>query len=234
MDGTAVVLCDGFFATINGKTAHGLVRGSERYRVLGVIDAPTAGRDAGEVLDGRPRGIPVFATLAEALARLPEKPDFAIVGVATSGGVFTPGLEQALLEAVESGLSIVNGLHHLAADQPALAEAARRRGVRIVDVRRPKKPGELHFWTGEIRNLATPRIAVLGTDCALGKRTTTRMLVEACRQAGIRADWIYTGQTGFLQGAPFGFILDATANDFVSGELEHAVLSCAQGALARR
>ncbi|MGH9368104.1 MAG: DUF1611 domain-containing protein, partial [Thermoanaerobaculia bacterium] len=147
MDGTAVVLCDGLFATINGKTAHGLVRGSERYRVIGVIDAPTAGRDAGEVLDGVRRGIPVFASLAEALSSLPEKPDYAIVGVATSGGVFTPGLEKALLEAIESGLSIVNGLHHLAADQPRLAEAARRRGVTITDIRRTKSPGELHFWT---------------------------------------------------------------------------------------
>jgi uncharacterized NAD-dependent epimerase/dehydratase family protein len=228
MDGTALVLCDGLFATINGKTAHGLVRGSDRYRVVGVIDSPTAGRDAGEVLDGAPRGIPVFASLSDALARLPQKPDYAIVGVATSGGVFTPGLEAALLEAIESGLSIVNGLHHLAADQPRLAEAARRRGVSITDIRRPKRPGELHFWTGEALELETPRIAVLGTDCALGKRTTTRMLVAACREAGIRAEWIYTGQTGWLQGAPFGFVLDATANDFVSGELEHAVVSCAR------
>jgi uncharacterized NAD-dependent epimerase/dehydratase family protein len=54
------------------------------------------------------------------------------------------------------------------------------------------------------------------------------MLVAACRDAGLRAEWIYTGQTGWLQGAPFGFVLDATANDFVSGELEHAVVSCAK------
>jgi uncharacterized NAD-dependent epimerase/dehydratase family protein len=228
MDGTALVLCDGYFATINGKTAHGLVRGTERYRILGVVDRPTAGRDAGEVVDGVARGIPVFASLPEALRGLPARPDFAIVGVATSGGVFTPGLEAALLEAIESGLSIVNGLHHLAADQPALAEAARRRGVTITDIRRPKKPGELHFWTGEALKLRTPRVAVLGTDCALGKRTTTRMLSEAARGAGLSSEWIYTGQTGWLQGAPFGFVLDATANDFVSGELEHAVVSCAR------
>src|SRR5262245_43219951 len=125
MDGTALVLCDGLYATNNGKTAHGLVRGSDRYEVVGVVDAPTAGRDAGEVLDGRPRGIPVFRSLAEALAGLP-KPDYAVVGVATSGGVFTPGLEAELLEAIENGLSIVNGLHHLAVDQPRLAEAAGR------------------------------------------------------------------------------------------------------------
>jgi uncharacterized NAD-dependent epimerase/dehydratase family protein len=228
MDGTAVVLCDGYFGTLNGKTAHGLVRGSNRFRILGVIDPPTAGRDAGEVLDGRPRGIPVFGSVAEALARVPEKPDFAIVGVATAGGVFTPGLEAALLEAIEHGLSIVNGLHHLAADQPRLAEAARRRGVAIIDVRRPRRPGELHFWTGEALAVRPPRIAVLGTDCALGKRTTTRMLAEAAQTAGMRSAWVFTGQTGWLQGAPFGFVLDATPNDFVSGELEHAVVSCAR------
>ena len=228
MEGTALVLCDGYFATINGKTAHGLVRGSQRYQILGVVDRPTAGRDAGEVVDGVARRIPVFASLAEALRGLPARPDFAIVGVATSGGVFTPGLEAALLEAIEGGLSIVNGLHHLAADQPALAEAARRRGVTITDIRRPKKPEELHFWTGEALKLRIPRVAVLGTDCALGKRTTTRMLSEAARGAGLSSAWIYTGQTGWLQGAPFGFVLDATANDFVSGELEHAVVSCAR------
>ena len=228
MDGTAVVLCDGYFGTINGKTAHGLVRGSERFRILAVIDGPTAGRDAGEVLDGRPRGIPVFATLADALHALPEKPGYAIVGVATSGGVFTPGLVRALAEAIDNGLSIVNGLHYLAADQPLLADAAKRRGVTITDIRRPRKPSELHFWTGESRSLEVPRVAVLGTDCALGKRTTTRLLTSALRAAGLRAEWIYTGQTGWLQGAPHGFILDATQNDFVSGELEHAVLACAR------
>ena len=37
---------------------------------------------------------------------------------------------------------------------------------------------------------------------------------------------VYTGQTGWLQGIPFGFILDATPNDFVCGELEGAILAC--------
>ncbi len=67
MDGTAIVVCDGLFTTASGKTAHGLVRGTDRYEILAVIDAPTAGRDAGEVLDGVRRGIPVYASIAAAL-----------------------------------------------------------------------------------------------------------------------------------------------------------------------
>ena len=225
MDGTAIVVCDGFFATANGKTAHGLVRGTDRYEILGVIDPPTAGRDAGEVLDGKARGIPVYASIAEALRAGPT-PDFCVVGVATSGGRLTPGLKGLLLEAIESGMSVVNGLHEFISDDPELSAAASRRGVAIVDVRKTARRTELHFWSGAILEVEAPRLAILGTDCALGKRTTARFLLDACRQAGIRAELIFTGQTGWMQGAPFGFIFDSIPNDFVSGELEHAVVTC--------
>ncbi|HEY2797831.1 MAG TPA: DUF1611 domain-containing protein [Thermoanaerobaculia bacterium] len=226
MDGTAIVVCDGFFGTADAKTAHGLVRGTERYEIVGVIDAPTAGRDAGEVLDGKPRGIPVFASIAEALTSLPRRPDFCVVGVATSGGRVTPGLRALLAEAIDAGLSVVNGLHQLASDDPGLARAAAERGVTITDVRRPPPRSELHFWSGGIATVLAPRLAVLGTDCAVGKRTTARFLRDACRAAGIRTELIFTGQTGWMQGAPYGFIFDSIPNDFVSGELEHAIVSC--------
>ena len=37
---------------------------------------------------------------------------------------------------------------------------------------------------------------------------------------------IYTGQTGWIQGARYGIVLDAIVNDFVPGELEHAIVRC--------
>src|SRR2546426_12216522 len=83
---SAVVLCEGCFGESMGKTANGLVRYSRRYRIVGVIDGTKAGRDAGEILDGRRNGIPMFASLRDALARLPEPPSTMIVGVATYGG----------------------------------------------------------------------------------------------------------------------------------------------------
>ncbi|HSS44336.1 MAG TPA: DUF1611 domain-containing protein [Thermoanaerobaculia bacterium] len=228
MDGTAIVLCEGYFQTPNGKTAHGLVRGSNRYRILGIVDPPTSGKDAGEVLDGKARGISVYASIAEALERCPTRPDYAIVGVATAGGRFTPVLRASLSEAIEQGLSIVNGLHEFASEDGQLAAAARQKGVRILDVRKARPTSELRFWTGEIRNVSTPRVAVLGTDCAIGKRTTLRLVAEACNRGDLRTEWISTGQTGWMQGAPFGILLDSLPNDFVSGELEHAIVSCAR------
>ena len=61
---TAVVYCEGNFGLIDGKTANGLVRHSQKYTILGVIDSTQAGRDAGEVLDGEPNGIPISASSA--------------------------------------------------------------------------------------------------------------------------------------------------------------------------
>lgn len=228
MSEKALVLASGLFATPNAKTAHGLVRGPSRFPVAALIDPDFAGRDAGEVLDGKPRGIPVFASVAAALAELSPRPSHAIVGVATVGGVLPPAIRRDLVAAAAAGLSLVSGLHRLLADDPELAALAALHGGAIVDIRKPRPASELAFWTGEILKLATPRFAVLGTDCALGKRTTCGLLLAECRARGREAEMIYTGQTGWLQGYRYGFILDSTLNDFVSGELEKAILSCAR------
>lgn len=223
---TAAVFTDCLFQTANAKTAHGLVRGPSRFEIVALVDRVAAGRDAGELLDGRHRGIPTFADLDAMLRALPRRPDCFVLGVATSGGVLPPAMRPTILAAIEHGMDVVNGLHEFLADDVEVAAAARRRGVQLVDVRRPRPRRELHFWTGAIRQVKAPRIAVLGTDCALGKRTTCHVLADACRRHGMRAAIVHTGQTGWLQGIPHGFVLDTTPNDFVSGELEHAIVQC--------
>ena len=222
----AIVFADGLFQGKLAKTAHGLVRGSERFRVVGVVDHMLAGRDAGEVLDGKARGIPIFASLGEALAQAPVKPEVCIVGVATHGGVLPDDLRQGLLEAADAGLDLVNGLHQLLGDDAEFCERVAAGGGRIIDIRRPPPVKDLRFWSGAVLSMSTPRIAILGTDCAMGKRTTCCFLLDACRENGIDARMIYTGQTGWLQGISHGFIFDATPNDFVCGELERALLAC--------
>lgn len=225
MSETAAVLTNGWFDTVNAKTAHGLVRGPSRYRVLGVVDHACAGRDAGEALDGKARGIPCYASL-DALVAAAGKPDVCVVGIATPGGVLPAEFRSLLLDAARRGIGLVNGLHTFLGDDQDIAAAAAESGARILDLRRPKPRSELRFWSGAIREVDAPRLAVLGTDCALGKRTTSQVVVAACRAAGMRAEMVYTGQTGWLQGGKHGFILDSTVNDFVSGELERAVLAC--------
>ena len=123
-------------------------------------------------------------------------------------------------------MNIVNGLHEYLSDIPELVLLARQYQVELIDVRKPKNKKDLHFWTGEIYSVDAPIIAVIGTDCAMGKRTTCRLIRQACEADNINAQMIYTGQTGWLQGGKYGFIFDSTLNDFISGELEHAIVSC--------
>lgn len=222
----AIIITAGYLDTEHGKTAHGLIRGTERFTILGVIDKKHPGQDAGIVLDGRKRNIPVYASLKEFAKLSKKKAKYCIIGVATKGGVLPKEFQAMLREAIMSGYSIVNGLHDYVSDHADLVALAKKKKVSIIDVRKPKKFKDLHFWSGEIRKVKCPKIAVLGTDCALGKRTTTRFLVQAMQAAGYKAEMIYTGQTGWMQGAKYGFIFDSTLNDFISGEMEHALVQC--------
>ncbi|HTJ50377.1 MAG TPA: DUF1611 domain-containing protein, partial [Cyclobacteriaceae bacterium] len=215
MKHNAVIITGGYLNTNQAKTAHGLIRGTDRFNIVAVIDQPCTGKDAGEVLDGKHRNIPVFESLASFYASS-YKADYCIVGVATKGGVIPPELRSELKDALTYGFNLVNGLHEYASDITELAVLAEQKGLQIIDVRKPKKVKDLHFWSGKIKDVKCPKIAVLGTDCALGKRTTTRILVEAMRAAGYKAEMIYTGQTGWMQGAKYGFVFDSTLNDFIS------------------
>jgi uncharacterized NAD-dependent epimerase/dehydratase family protein len=222
----AIVLTDGLLMFSDAKTAHGLIRGTERFNIIGVVDCQaTAGKDAGELLDGKHRGIPVFASIDLALAQV-ENVQYIIIGVATVGGLLPKNMLNLIYDAVKKGISVVNGLHEYLNDKPDLVALAANTGAQLIDIRKPKSRADLHFWDGAIFNVTAPIIAVIGMDCAMGKRTTARMLKEACNAEGMKADMIYTGQTGWLQGGQYGFIFDSTLNDFVSGELEHAIVSC--------
>jgi uncharacterized NAD-dependent epimerase/dehydratase family protein len=222
----AIVITGGLLDTGSSKTAHGLIRGTDRFNIVGVIDHKHPGKDAGEVLDGQNRNIKVYASIPDFLKNGTENTKYCIVGVATKGGVIPPSLHDLLYEALQYNFNLVNGLHEYISDIPDLAALAQEKGLEIIDVRKPKRFKDLHFWSGKIAEVKCPKVAVLGTDCALGKRTTTRFLVEAMRNAGYKAEMIYTGQTGWMQGARYGFVFDSTLNDFISGEMEHAVVSC--------
>ena len=226
MKSPAIVLANRLFKTPNGKVAHGLIRGSDRYQVTAVVDPDCAGEDAGESLDGKRRDIPIVASLAQALSVSERAPHYCVVGIATHGGRFTEEIRASVLEAVECGLSIVNGLHDVASEDAEIAAAAEAAGVALIDLRKSPAKSTLHFWEGDIGQVRAPRVAVLGTDCALGKRTTTRLLVQALNDSGMHAEMIYTGQTGWMQGARYGLVFDSVINDYVSGEVEHAIVCC--------
>jgi len=65
MKAKAIVYCDNQFGKMDGKTANGLVRHSEKYEIVGIIDSSKVGMDAGEYLDGIKNGIPMLVVISE-------------------------------------------------------------------------------------------------------------------------------------------------------------------------
>jgi uncharacterized NAD-dependent epimerase/dehydratase family protein len=225
-EGNAIIYCEGMFATTNGKTAHGLVRRTERYRVLSVVDSHNAGNDAGIILEGKSKGIPVYAHIQQAVSAAKTTNQVAshlVIGLAPDGGRLSPEARNDVMKAIQLGLHVDSGLHDFLSEDGEITRLAREHGVRIRDVRKTPPRQDLHFFAGKIEEVTSLKVALLGTDSAIGKRTTAWILVDALRAAGYSSELIGTGQTAWMQGARYSIILDSLINDFVSGEIEHAV-----------
>jgi uncharacterized NAD-dependent epimerase/dehydratase family protein len=195
---TAVVYCEGNFGQIDGKTANGLVRYSQAYRILSVIDSRFDGRDSGEVLDNLSNGIPILEDLEAAVTHEVHIPDALIYGMAPSTGRLSPADRSVVLNAIGLGMNIVSGLHEYLSDDHEIATAASERNVTIRDIRKPKPSKDMRLFDGSVSGVKALRIAVLGTDCAIGKRTTATVLAQhpeckghqdsACRHGPDRPD----------------------------------------------
>jgi len=221
---TAVVYCEANFGAIDGKTANGLVRHSEKYEIVAVIDSQQAGLDAGSVLGEAVNGIPICRDLADAMSRTGAVPNFYIFGMAPASGMLSGHERNLVLEAISRGMNIVNGLHEFLNDDPEFAAASLAKKVTILDVRKPRDKKDLRPFSGRIFDVSCPRIAVLGTDCAIGKRTTATILTRVLNERGVKAVMIGTGQTGLIQGARYGVALDAVPSQFCSGEMEATIV----------
>ncbi len=218
---SAVVLAEGVFTSTYGKTANGLVRFSKRYRINAVIDSRFHGQDAGEVLEGRYKGIKVVSTVEEALDL---NVNTFIVGVATDGGYIPENYRSYIRDALRNSLNVVSGLHEFVGDDPEFAAIARSSGSKITDVRKMFRDFKRPF-SGEIRNVKSRKIAVLGTDSAIGKRTTAVFMNNAFQNLGLRSTMIGTGQTAWMQGFDYTVVIDSMINDFIPpGGLEWAAL----------
>ncbi len=228
LDGNAIVYCEGAYNTTNGKTAHGLVRYTKRYKVIAVVDSRYSGQDAGEVLDNKRNNIPIFGSIEDAIDHARNNAAaiaYLVIGLAPDGGRLNSIARADVIKAIGFGLNIDCGLHDFLSEDPEIAQIALEKRVTIRDLRKPPPRNQLHFFTGKIEEVNCLKAAILGTDSAIGKRTTAWLLVHALQKAGYKAEMVGTGQTAWMQGAKYSTIFDTLVNDFVSGEIEHAVWS---------
>ena len=225
---TAVVYCEGNFAKIDGKTANGLVRHSEAYRIVSVIDSTHRGENAGLVLDDKINDIPIFGNLEAAVAQATPSPDTFIYGMAPSTGRLSTVDRAVVLDAIARGMNIVSGLHEYLSEDTEIVQAATAKGLSIRDIRKPKLSKDMRLFDGSVALVHALRIAVLGTDCAIGKRTTATVLARALNAKGIKTVLVGTGQTGLMQGAKYGVAMDAVPPQFCCGELEGAIVAASE------
>ncbi|MDF1736912.1 MAG: DUF1611 domain-containing protein [Minwuia sp.] len=190
-----------------------------------MIDSDHAGRDSGQVLGHLANRIPVHDGLAMALGRGIPVPDTFIYGMAPANGRLSPKDRAVVLAAIAHGMNIVSGLHEYLGDDAEISAAAQSHGVSIRDVRRPRPVKDMRLFDGSVANVTALRIAVLGTDCAIGKRTTATVLAGILNAHDIRTVVVGTGQTGLMQGASYGIALDAVPPQYCCGELERAIVA---------
>ena len=222
---SAIIYCEGNFARIDGKTANGLVRHSQAYRIVSIIDSTYSGQDSGLVLDAAENNIPISENLDAAIAATEISPDTLIYGMAPSTGRLSLADRAVVLHAISCRMNIVSGLHEYLSDDAEIANAAAEFKVTIRDIRKPKASKDMKLFDGSVAGVNALRIAVLGTDCAIGKRTTATVLAAALNAKGIKTVLIGTGQTGLMQGAKYGVAMDAVPPQFCCGELEAAIVA---------
>jgi uncharacterized NAD-dependent epimerase/dehydratase family protein len=224
MTANALVYGENEFGKIDGKVANGLVRHSEKYKIVGIIDSTKAGLDAGEHLDGIKKGIPIFRNIDDAIENLSHVPEYFIYGIAPLDSFLDKEQREIFFTAMKKGMNIVNGLPEFFTNDEEFMQKASEYGVQIYDVRKPPQRKDLHHFSGRILEVKTPVVTVFGTDCAVGKRTTILNLVEALRKEGLNAVFVSTGQTGLLQGSKYGVAVDVLSSGFASGEVENAII----------
>lgn len=217
-----LILADGDFGPMTSKTANAIVR-YQPERVVAVLDRRLSGRTVQDVL-GFGGAIPVVGSIHEGLAL---GPNAVLVGIAPIGGRLPDEWRAWLGEALDAGCDLVSGLHTFLADDPVLADKARRGGRRILDLRRP--PADLPVASGQAKRLDGYIVLTVGTDCNVGKMTAQLELTRALNGRGLRTRFVPTGQTGMmLEG--WGMAVDAVVADFIAGAAERITLEGARDA----
>jgi len=221
----ALVYCENEFGKIDGKVANGLVRYSERYEIIGIIDSTKRGLDAGKYLDGIKNNIPIFKSIDDALNSFNYTPENFIYGIAPLTSFLNKDQRKIIVSAIKNKMNIINGLPEYFTEDNEFVKKANEYGVQIYDIRKAPPRNKLHIFSGRISKIRTPVILVAGTDCAVGKRTTARLLVESLKKQGLKTIFVTTGQTGLLQGAKYGIALDVLTSGFATGEVENAIVN---------
>jgi uncharacterized NAD-dependent epimerase/dehydratase family protein len=210
------------FGKGSSKSAEGLLRyGANPIACL--IDSHTAGKSVAEVV-GIDCDSPIVSSIEEALAH---KPNALLLGTAWSGGKMPLAWRKDIIKAIQAGLHIVNGLHDFLTEDPEMAALAKEHGVTLYDVRR--MPDQLAVANGLVLKEKALVVLTVGSDCSVGKMTTSLEIQKSAAKSGIKSEFVPTGQTGIMI-AGHGIAIDRVIGDFMAGATEGMVVEACKKA----
>jgi uncharacterized NAD-dependent epimerase/dehydratase family protein len=201
-----------------GKMGIGVVR-YLKNPIVGIVDSKFAGKNINRIAEFNDvsKDITIYKNLAEVISRGAE---VLILGIAPSGGRIPESWNSVINEALNSGLSIVNGLHDLL--EPKWRHKIKDKNTQwIWDVRVPQFIPVIA--TGKAANLNNKRVLFIGTDMAVGKMTSGLELYEDLLKRKENVGFIATGQIGITITGK-GIPLDAFKLDHACGAVEKIVI----------
>ncbi|MXV63629.1 DUF1611 domain-containing protein [Natronorubrum sp. JWXQ-INN-674] len=198
------------------KTALGVLRYAD-YEAVGVLDRDNAGRRVSDFVPDV-QDAPIYESMADLAAA---DVDALLIGIAPIGGGFDESWRDDVRTALEYGCDVISGLHYFLEDDAEFARLAAEHDCELRDVRKP--PADLTVSDGVAGEVDAEIVLTVGTDCSVGKMTTTMELARAARDAGHDAVVIPTGQTGIMIEG-WGNPIDRVVSDFTAGAVEEMIL----------
>jgi uncharacterized NAD-dependent epimerase/dehydratase family protein len=183
--------------------------------IVCVIDSVFAGKKIADVSIIK-KNIPVVESVEIAKQM---GANVLLLGVLTSGGIRPKSWDAVIKEALNKGMSIINGLHDRVA--PDFSKLLNQKGQWIWDTREPQFIPKI--GSARSSKLNNKRVLMIGTDMAAGKMTVGLELYSYLKENDINVGFIATGQVGITVTGS-GIPLDAYKIDHACGAVESAVL----------
>ena len=210
-----VIYMEGHINSDYGKMGLGIVR-YLKNPIVGVIDSSYAGRSMNDFIN-LPREVPIINGLENAIDKGAK---VLILGIAPSGGRIPQSWNSIIENALEAGVSIVNGLHDLLL--PKWGHKIKNiKDQWIWDVRIPQFTPRIA--SGKAAKLKNKRVLFVGTDMAVGKMTSALEMYTDLLSKNQKVGFIATGQIGITilgEGIP----LDAFKLDYACGAVEQIIM----------
>ena len=183
--------------------------------IVCVVDSVFSGQKLSDVSIIK-KDIPVVEDINKAKAM---GANVLLLGVLTSGGVRPKSWNNVIKEALNQGMSIINGLH----DQvyPDFSKYLTDKTQWIWDTRVPQFVPKI--GSAKAINLSNKRVLMIGTDMAAGKMTVGLELYSYLKEKQINTGFVATGQVGITVTGK-GIPLDAYKLDHACGAVESAVI----------